>query len=58
MENLLDALDDARLAMEKSTTASIDIKDILIRLEKEIQHRLQINSNEGASTSMDTITDL
>lgn len=58
MENLLNALDDVRLAMEKSITASIDIKDILIRLEKEIQHRLQMISNEDAVNSIDPITDL
>lgn len=58
MENLVNALGDVRAALENSGRASIDIKDILIRLEREIQQRIQITSNDGAADTIETITDL
>lgn len=58
MGNVLDALDDAKIAIERSTNASADIKDILIRLEKEIHLRLEIDTHKLTAESMDTITDL
>lgn len=56
LNNIDEALNDAREAINKSVNASIDIQEILLRLEKELYQRS--NAGQLVTESVDTITDL
>lgn len=58
IDNVEDALNDAKLAVEYSTQVSMDIKNILIRLRDELGQRSISHCSKLVAESMDTITDL
>lgn len=58
MGRMTDAMTDAKNAYERSDKATLDIKNVLRRLQDDIGQRLQANSSKLVAESMDTITDL
>lgn len=58
MGRMADAMTDAKSAYDKSDNASMDIKNVLRRLQDDIGQRVRANSGKLVAESMDTITDL
>lgn len=58
LNNIDEALNDAREAINKSVNASIDIQQILLRLQKELYDRSITDNGQIVAESIDTITDL
>lgn len=58
MGRLAEAMNDAKSAYERSEKASLDIKNVLRRLQEDIGQRVQADSSKLVAESMDTITDL
>lgn len=58
MGRMIEAMNDAKKATERSAKASSDIKNVLRRLQEDISQRIEANSGKLVAESMDTITDL
>lgn len=58
MGRMDEAMNDAKMAFERSEKASNDIKNVLRRLQDDVNHRIQASSGKSVAESMDTITDL
>lgn len=58
MGRMIEAMNDAKKAIERSAKASSDIKNVLRRLQEDISQRIEANSGKLVAESMDTITDL
>lgn len=58
LNNIEEALNDAREAINKSVNCSVDIQQILLRLQKELYQRSIANNGQLVAESIDTITDL
>lgn len=56
LNNIDEALSDAREAINKSANASVDIQQILLRLQRELYQRSI--AGQSVTESIDTITDL
>lgn len=59
LNNIDGALNDAREAINKSVNASVDIQQILLRLQNELYQRsIATNNGQLVAESIDIITDL
>lgn len=51
-ENIRDAFNDVQCALERSQSATIDIKKVLLRLQGDIECRLQASLGADPSTDL------
>lgn len=58
LNNIDEALNDAREAINRSVNASVDIQQILLRLQTELYQRSITTNGQLVAESIDTITDL
>lgn len=58
LNNVDEALNDASEAINKSVNASVEIQQILLRLQTELYQRSIATNGQLVAESIDTITDL
>lgn len=58
LNNIDEALNDAREAVNRSVTAAVDIQQILLRLQNDLYQRSIASSSGQLAESIDTVTAL